>query len=206
MIKLKVLILFLVIAFDIVAQNKDLSDTVKLPYFKKEEIIFEGKRYRIHNNYLTAGAGFGASSSRSTAQKNLALDYQFHIRMQQFQTGVLISGNDFGSTNFTQLHVGYGYRLEKNKTNFAFFAGPTYFTGVMGDTSTTAVIFDGFGLYSSVQVVYKVVYDIGLGLELFSDINYKQRMFGVKIIAFFSNAYRGPKRNINPNVRSENPR
>lgn len=204
--KLKALILFLFAATDFMAQEQKTADTIVYPYFRKEEIIFEGKRYRIHNNYLTLGAGFGASSIRDQSQKNIGADYQFHIRTQHFQIGAMMSGNSIGDNNNIQAHLGYGYRIEKNKSNLAAFVGPTYFSGVEGDASSAPVFYDGFGAYFSVQAVSKFVYDVGLGAEIYADFSYKQSLFGLKIIAFFSNAYRGPKRNINPNVRSENPR
>ena len=208
LVKIRVVSIFLLAFIDMAGQEKKPVEPVTdtLPYFAKEEIIFDGKRYRIHNNYITAGGGYGSSGIRPEIQTNLAADYQFHIRVQHFQTGVIMSGNGFGDSKNLQMHAGYGYRREGNKTNLAAFIGPTYFSGVEGDSSTTPVFYDGFGGYFCLQGVYKFWYDVGLGAELFADVSYKQTMFGFKIIAYFSNAYRGPKRNINPNVRSENPR
>jgi len=41
-----------------------------------------------------------------------------------------------------------------------------------------------------------------LGAELFGEVNYKQNLIGIKFIAFFSGAYRGAKKKVNPNVRT----
>ena len=62
--------------------------------------------------------------------------------------------------------------------------------------------FSGFGMYASIQAVLKIAYDIGLGAELFGEVNYKQNMIGIKFIAYFSGAYRGAKKRVNPNVRT----
>jgi len=188
------------------AQQQPTVEPAPLPYFAKEEIIFDGKRYRIHNNYFTLGGGFTFSGIRDEVQKNIAGDFQFHIRREHFQLGMMINGNSFGDVKDLQLHAGYGYRIEKNKTNLAAFIGPMYFTGVEGDVNTGPLFYDGFGAYACVQGIYKFWYDVGLGLELFGNVSYKQSMVGLKLIAYFSNAYKGPKRNVNPNVRSENPR
>lgn len=166
-------------------------------------MIYDGKRYRIHNNYLTLGPGFLGSTIRNQSQKCIAIDFQFHIKTQQFQGGVMMSGNEFQSNNNIQLHVGYGYRRETKATNLAAFVGPTYFTGVEGDSSTKALFYDGFGLYGCLQAVTKFSYDMGLGAEVFGEVNYKQKMFGFKIVLFFSGAYRGQRKNFNSNVHSE---
>lgn len=178
----------------------------KPPYDRKEEIIHNGKRYRIHNNYLTLGGGFLNASNRGESQKTLGIDFQFHIRRQHFQTGVMMSGPDFGDNNHVQGHVGYGYRREGRYSNLAAFAGANYFTGVEGVAGSPPVFYQGAGGYACIQAVSKFTYDIGLGIELFVDVSKRQNMFGFRIIAFFSGSYRGPKRNFNPNVRSENPR
>jgi hypothetical protein len=175
------------------------------PYNRKEEIIHDAKRYRIHNNYLTFGGGFANSTIRNQSQKVVGADFQFHVKRQHFQAGVLMSGEQFLSNNHVQGHIGYGYRRETKFSNLAVFGGPAYFYGVEGEVGTPERFYDGFGAYVAVQGITKFAYDIGLGIELFSEFSYKQSLFGFKIIAFFSGAYKGPKRNYNPNVRSENP-
>jgi hypothetical protein len=67
----------------------------------------------------------------------------------------------------------------------------------------TPEFYQGIGGYLCIQAVKKVAYDFGIGGEFFAEISPKRRMFGFKIIAYFSGAYRGPKRNYNPNVRAE---
>ena len=136
----------------------------------------------------------------------MGIDFQFHIRRQNFQIGGMMSGNEFQSNNNLQFHVGYGYRREKKTNNLAAFIGPSYFTGVEGDSSSGAKFYDGFGLYGCIQGVTKFTYDIGLGGELFAEVNYKQKLYGFKIILFFSGAYKGNKKNFNANVRSETER
>lgn len=185
-----------------IAQNSDSLKTKRPPYNRKEEILYQNKRYRIHNNYLTLGGGFLGSTLREDIQNVVAADYQFHIRRQHFQVGAMMSGEEFLSNNYVQVHLGYGYRIENYNSNFAAFIGPTYFSGVAGKVGQAEDFFDGYGVYLSVQAVLKVAYDIGLGVEVFGEVNYKQNMAGIKLIAFFSGAYRGVKKKVNPNVRT----
>lgn len=179
----------------------------KPEYFRKEEIIVDNKRYRIHNNYLTFGPGFLSSSIRKTSQKSLGIDFQFHIRRQHFQAGVMMSGETIGSNNNIGAHIGYGLRKETRNRNLAFFVGPSYFTGVeaIADSvqGTVPRLYDGIGLYGCMQGIYKITYDIGLGAELFGEFSARQSLGGIKLIVFFSSAYVGPKKNYNPNVRKQ---
>lgn len=174
---------------------------------RREEVLYDGKRYRLYNNYLTVGAGFLSSSIRHTVQKSVAADYNFHIRRHYFQAGLSMSGDEFLANNNSELRVGYGLRRERNTTNLAAYIGPTFFTGVQGVQGVSdPTFYNGVGGYMCLQAVSKfIAYDIGLGGELFAEVSEKQTQFGFKIIIFFSGAYRGLKKNYNPNVRAENP-
>lgn len=176
-------------------------------YYRKEEILLYGKRYRIHNNYLSFGPGFMSSTIRSTSQKGLGVDFNFHIRRQYFQAGALMSGETIGSNNHLQAHICYGYRKETKTSNLAFYAGPNYYSGVITQTDPQLGVYptyySGYGVYVCAQGIYKLAFDIGIGSEVFAELSSRQNMFGVKVIAFFSGAYVGKKKNYNPNVRTE---
>jgi hypothetical protein len=205
----KLLVFLVLIAASLSGQEiiSEKPKDIKPPYFRKEEIIVSGKRYRVHNNYLTAGPGFLSSSLRNTSQKAIGIDFQFHIRRQHFQTGVMMSGEDFGANNNVGAHIGYGYRKETKRNNYAFFVGPSYYTGVTAIQDsvlgTRPKIYEGWGIYGCAQAIYKLTFDIGFGAELFAEYGRYQRLGGIKFIVFFSGAYVGAKRNYNPNVRSQ---
>lgn len=187
------------------AQEAPKPGQVTEKYDRKEEVVYDNKRYRKHNNYLTAGGGFDYASNRSSLQKAIGADFQFHIRRQNFQIGGLMSGEEFLSNNHVQAHVGYGFRRETKSSNLAIFAGPTYFTGVEGAIGSPAVFYSGFGGYACAQAVTKLTYDIGFGAELFGEVSYRLNMVGIKFIAFFSGAYRGNKYRYSPNPNFQNP-
>lgn len=143
-----------------------------------------------------------------------------------------MSGVEFLSNNNIQGHFAYGIRKETGKLNLAAYGGLSYYNGVIGVADTSglpvAQYHAGGGLYFCGQAVTKLSYDIGIGLEIFCELSkYKnvsgglpwyqgahvfsagseyQQLAGFKVILFFSGAYRGPKRNYNPHVRSENPK
>ncbi len=175
-------------------------------YDRREEIIDKGKRYRIHNNYLSFGAGYASSSLWINEQAIIGIDFNFHIRRQYFNSGIYMSGNRFLSNNNVGAHLGYGYRKENEKYNFAFYAGPSYNEGVIppqikaGDT-LPAKLYKAFGLYANIHYIYKLTYDIGIGGELFADFNQVRRTAGIKLIMFFSGAYQGKAKIYNKYVR-----
>lgn len=205
MIKLKLFILIFISCLSLTAQDTQ-PEKKKETYYRKEEMIYDGKRYRVHNSYLSLGGGFLQSSIRNQSQKTLGVDFQFPIRRLNFQMGAMVSGDAFGSDNNRQVHVGYGLRKESRAANLAAYIGPTYFWGVKGDTVTGPKEYQGLGGYICLQAVRKISFDIGVGIEIFGEINKEQQMFGFRLIVFFSGAYQGARRNYNPNVRLENPR
>jgi hypothetical protein len=191
---------FLFILFVILSEfaTAQLWQKDTMPYNRKEELIYDGKRYRKYNNYLTIGGGYLWSSVRNMEQKVLAGDFNFHLQKQYFQIGFLMSGKEFLGNNNLQGHIGIGYRKEKDQSNLAFFVGPSYSTFITTKLDTAGeyfpIINTTMGAYICAQYIYKVKYDVGIGLELFGDFSPKQQMGGVKLIAFFSGAYRGLKR------------
>lgn len=227
-IKKVLFIIVLVSSFQCFSQKEKPKE--RPTYYRKEEILYAGKRYRLWNNYITAGGGIMGSSIRSKEQKNIGINYHFHIQRHYFQAGVMMSGEDFLSNNQVQGHLGYGLRKETTKLNMAAFGGLTYFNGVIGRTDTTGnpypEYYSGAGVYVSGQIITKLSYDIGIGLEVFAEfnkyqqvpINYRwyegapvfkksgdiQTNAGFRVILYFSGAYRGLKKNYNPHVRSEN--
>lgn len=206
-IKKLIFILTFLSSFDFIAQQPILIPG-KPAYDRKEELLFDGKRYRRYNDYLNIGLSYFNSSLRTKVQDGISLDFHFHIRREYFQFGFAISGYKFLENNKSQLRLGYGYRIETNKFNVAFFGGPTLFYGVYGaqDTGSTykPIFISGVGGYASAQATTKLAYDIGIGAELFAELNYKERVIGIKLFLYFSGAYRGQKKNFNPHVKSEN--
>ncbi len=184
-----------------------LKQSKKKPkYYRQEEILFDGKRYKLYSNYVTGGPLIASSTIRSQAQKGIGIDFNWHIKRRYFQTGVMMSGLDFGDNNHISGHFTVAQRKEGNYYSLAGFIGPCYSYGVTGDITTGPQFYNVFGGYASIQYVVKFNYDLGLGIEVFSEVSPKQAMFGAKLVAFFSGAYKGPKRNYNPNVRAENPK
>lgn len=175
-------------------------------YNRKEEIVYDSKRYRKYNNYLTFGVGKGFVDIRRLDQSYINVDFQFHLQREYFQLGMFMSGDDFLRNNNIQGHLGYGKRYEKEKYNLAGYIGPSYSYFVTGKTDTagftTPIVNNVLGGYICLQAVYKIKYDVGAGVEIFADISSLQKMVGGRLILYFSGAYRGVKRGFKTKPKS----
>jgi hypothetical protein len=166
-----------------------------------KEFILDNAIYSKKNNWITISAGTGYNSGRKTRESNA--DASFHLQVSKIiclQTGYHISSDEFFLNRSLQklndIHIGVGYRKEKDQTNFAFFTGPAYSYGsnfyeINSKGIKTYKIYRTAGIYTVVQLTYKLFYDIGFGLSLYSSLNTKYQVFGVQLHIYLSGAYKG---------------
>ena len=203
---LKTLLLTIVIltCSHVACSQTDTTKQVKKDtsaYNPKAEIAYDGKRYRVYNNWLTFGGGANYNTKWPKDQKNLAVDFSFHLKQTYFRVGAFMSGNDFTAANSYNFHLGVGLRKEHEKYNLSAFAGPSYsyFKRPLSDSVEFGLpailnnVYNRFGGYACVEAVYKIKYDVGLGGQIFCDYNDVQMIYGVRLVAYFSGAYRGIK-------------
>ena len=176
----------------IVINKKDTT-----AYDKKKEIALDGKRYRVYNNWLSVGAGANYNTRWPKDEKNIAVDFSFHLKKNYFIAGGFLSGTDFTAANNYSFHLGYGLRKEGNKYNLSAFVGPSlsYFRRPLSDSSNynLGTVYSQVGGYAVIEAVYKLKYDVGIGGQLFCDYNQVQMIYGARILLYFSSAYRGVK-------------
>ena len=181
--------------------DAELKNIYHEPFEKKKEVIFNNKRYRVYNNYFTAGGGKCYNSGWKDLELTTGFDFNFHIDKKYFQVGGLLTGPGFGNNNNIQIHACWGYRMERFKYQWAAYGGVSYTdgyylqTGYMQQADTTyKVKFGAIGAYAAVQFYYKLKFDYGLGLMAFIDANSQQTLTGFRVEFFFSGAYRGLKK------------
>ena len=194
------LVLFmLILAFSSMAQtdttvhlNTAHGDT---SYHPKKEILLDGKRFRVYNNWMNLGLGEGFNSNLATPQNILDVDLHFHIYKHYFQVGTFLSGDRFGSFNTYSTHVAYGKRSENQHRNMFICIGPSYSWGYPFKQGIYLPnIYSVFGVYGQAQYIYKLAYDLGIGGALFADANSRQTVYGISLALYFSGAYRGEKK------------
>ena len=201
LISVKPTVKILIFIFLLISFCKGFAqDTKKEPYDPKAEIVFDGKRYAKWNNYLTVGGlpGGSINSGIPTSQFCGAVGFNFHIKQNYFQSGVLMSGNVFGDENNTQVHGCWGKRIEKNKYHFAAFGGIDYSLFYQWAADSTPPRFispakTAIGAYAAIQNFWKFKYDVGIGTTIFASYNTSRYLYGIRIELFFSSAYHGEK-------------
>lgn len=193
-------LLFFVFCFASFFTRSQTPEQEKGEYDEKQEIIFDGKRYRIWHNYLTGGALPGASlnSAIPTSQSCAGLDFNFHIRKEYFQAGVLLSGNVFGDWNNSALHLCWGKKIERNRYLFAAYGGADYSLFYPWQKDSVPAYFaspaiSAVGAYAAIQNFWKFKYDVGIGCTFFGSYNTKQYLIGARLELLFSSAFRGEK-------------
>lgn len=162
-------------------------------YVPDKTIIINNNKFRVYNNWVSAGAGEGYNFTHYGTQFTLGGDYNFHIKMEYFQLGFFMTGDRFGNYNDYNFHFGYGRRMERKGFNMAGFVGLAYSNGykkVDGVFSASSV-YDQGGLYACFQFIKKITYDTGIGPSLFFNINQYQSVGGARLDIYFSGAYKG---------------
>ncbi len=164
------------------------------------EFVMDNKKFRYYSKWFTIGAGV---QQNVTYERKLGFtggaDLNFHIKRNYYQAGLEITGEDIRAYTNYELHLGYGWRYEDKDVHFSAFVGPSYSTGYgkvqINDTlSAYTRKYSEFGLYSQVEIVKKIAYDVGIGAALFGDWNQEQTIIGLRGIIYFSGSYRGKKR------------
>lgn len=187
----------LVTIFILFGVRSFFAQTDSVEFNRKQEIVVDGKRYRVYNNWLTAGAGVGYNTRWPKDEKNIGADFSFHIKQQYFRLGGFLSGSDYRASNNYNAHLCVGLRKEKEKYNLSAFIGPSasYFKRPLKDSAeyNLASVYNEFGGYAVVEAVYKIKYDVGIGGQIFCDYNRVQTVYGVRLVLYFSGAYRGIK-------------
>jgi hypothetical protein len=182
---------------DFARENKEIIKLYKDTFERKKEIVLQNKRYRIYNNFLSAGIGQCYNSGWQEMEINTSFDFNFHARKNYFQIGGNLVGPALWNNNCIQLHAGWGYRLERCNYMLAAYGGVSFSDGYYlqtTDTNTVKTKMNSVGGYIALQAFYKFKFDYGIGMSTFFDVNAKQSLVGIKIELFFSGAYKGFKK------------
>jgi hypothetical protein len=194
----RIILAFLLVAFATccfgqeVDSLKQRSLLLKKQKMKDPYIIIGDKKFKRLNNWVNGGIGTCTKLSYGKNSIPLGIGYNFHIKESYFKVGYFRSelSGAFGSLTgdyLSALHACYGFRAENARYNFAYFVGVSKSKGLKTDTTSFSTI----GVYSEIQLVKKIVYDVGIGLTPFIDFNPEYPIVGIRVDLFFSNAFRG---------------
>lgn len=157
---------------------------------KTMERNFDGMRYKMRNNYVNFGIGFGQNfSNRRSAP--VGIGYNFHMGKMFFQAGYNRSELPFLWGSYTEnfvndLHLAFVIRKETKKLNLAYVMGAGRAWGLKSNKSISEM-----AAYAEIQFIRKLYYDVGAGLSLFVNYNREYPMAGVRFDFFLSSSYQG---------------
>jgi hypothetical protein len=182
---------------DFKVENKEITKLYRDTFERKKEIVLQNKRYRIYNNYLVVGIGKCYNSGWQEFDLCTAFDFNFHAAKNYFQIGGNLVGPALWNNNTLQFHAGWGYRFERCNYQLSAYGGVSFSDGyrlLQSGVDSTKVRSNNLGGYISLQYLYKLKFDYGVGVSTFFDVNAKQALIGIKLDIFFSGAYKGFKR------------
>lgn len=163
----------------------------------RREIIYKENRFRVWNNWMSAGAGPMYHTRNPRTQLAVGANFNFHIRARYYRIGINFSGDGFGRWNNNQYHAGWIFRrVDNEKYHWASLAGISYSTGynfVYAGHYDVINPYDQVGVYVETQFIKKLLYDVGFGAAVFADVNKRNQLIGLRAELYFSGAYRGPK-------------
>ena len=80
-------------------------------------------------------------------------------------------------------------------SNVAFFAGPSLAYGskfhyISTNGTNNYIGFTTLGAYTSFEFSYKISYDLGLGISIYTSISKKYHVYGFQFQLYFSSAFK----------------
>lgn len=194
---------FLVCFPSLLPAQKSPDSTLASKPIPKKEFIEQGKnKFHPAKTWTIAGPGINLNKF-SSLDGNLGISFHFQIKDFFYTAGLMrarqwTDGSFFPidyNREFVELHLGTGLKEESTRTLYGFFLGPSFSHEVyiMPENGKLAT-FNSVGLYVDLHAVYKPVYDIGMGIDLFADVNFHYSVFGSRLIFFLSDAYKKEKR------------
>ncbi len=164
-------------------------------YNPKAEIVYKGNRYKVYNNWLSGGAGYALDLTYTREIFWLGADYNFHIKWSYFQLGFFLSGKEFGNYDNNNFHAGYVMRKETETYNLTGALGTSFSSGFPLDSGKFDYKspYKEFGAYLSGSYIYKLKYDIGIGVTGLVSYNKYNVILGGRVDLYFSGAFRGKK-------------
>lgn len=192
-------LLFLSLSYWANAQKPELVPAEKKPKEFLEYYIGEYK-FKERNNWFTFGFGPNFYPSISNfVNANMNVDFHYFDKLDRlWNVGYRANTQNYlavggASVYLHELKYGRGvYRVEKQYWKFAAFVGPaiTYTNYYPTDTLKT-IAGDktfGVGIQAQAEIIYKPIYDFGIALTPFVNINTAQSVVGISLSIYGSNA------------------
>ncbi len=186
------IVLIFCVAIASIAQNND------------NEFIIGNKIFKPNTNWFKLGQGISYHFSLKQIELNTTLAYSFKLKKQWFQAGYHVSSDRFfikpSMQRLNDVFVAYGLRKETMHWNIAAFAGlsfaygGTYHHSEWGIDGSETKWYKGFnqlGVFGTIDITFKPVYDMGIGISIFGSYNKRYEVAGILVHLYLSGGYKG---------------
>jgi hypothetical protein len=208
--KYLILILFTILSYSYSsAQNypfvkapKKETDTIQKEKPKKKylEYYIGDYKFKERNNYFLFGAGPNFSPQyKNFVNSNMSIDFHyFDKKDRQWMVGYQTHSQEyliFGGASIYLNSIKYGRSLYTKETQYWKFAGivaPNFVFSSFFPSDTVRTLSGkrayGVGIQIQPEIIFKPVYDFGIALSPFININNIQTVTGITISVYGSNA------------------
>lgn len=194
-----VIILLLCFFEQSVAQDQVPAQSNTKPKKVFEEYYIGEYRFKTRNNWVLFGFGPNVKPSLPNfTNANMELSFNYYDRLDRlwqlsYQASTLNYLAFGGATVYlNSFNVGRGKVIEKQYYKIAAFAGPSLvYTNYYPNDSTKTINQDktfGLGIQGQLQFIIKPVYDFGISISPFVNINTVQSVAGITLSIYGSNA------------------
>lgn len=168
-----------------------------------EEFIIGNKIYKNGSNWFKTAQGIGYHFWLKQFEYNTTFAYNIRIKKIYMQFGYHVSSDVFLTKPTLQrlndIYLTLGLRKEKRYFNIASFGGISYaYGGTLDHTEwkdgKMTKWYKGFsqpGLFGTVDISFKPLYDVGIGVSLYGSINKYYNVAGIQLHLYLSGAYKG---------------
>ena len=166
--------------------------------------------YVKYRKYITKWTNVGVqyAASKEGMDGCLNIDYQYKIKKSEKLFGQLglQYAKSYKDTFFTkyydrlyfEFHYGIGTAKIESKFIYSYFGGISAVLGSKDLNQGKDTRINAIGLYANAQVVYRIVYDMGIGMGVYATYNNRYPFIGARIFGCFTNAY---LKNLKPKTR-----
>ena len=200
--------LFILLLLSFLFSGVNAQDTIKKVELKMEKdtaVVISGGRfilndriYRSNAPYFTLGYGAGYNIGKDTLEQNLNISFHYFFKDFGLFAGYHTSSDikiwwrSYQKLN--DLYLGIGKRWESTRFNVSIFGGPSlaygsYIKWDPGKERDFAYGFTTAGLMLEGQITYRILYDVGIGLTVYSSLNRYYQVAGAQLHLFFSTAF-----------------
>lgn len=160
--------------------------------------IFHERIYKENSPYLTMAYGAGYNFRQPGVEQNMMITYHHFLGKLGLSLGYHSSSDQKvwwrSYQKLNDFWLGAGWRYERPRFNVSAFAGPGLAYGswiAWSDVhqENRAYGFTTIGGTAELQLTYRILYDVGLGMTLYASHNRFYSVAGAQIHLFFSTAF-----------------